>query len=264
MQYIAFDSHKRYKFASVEDHASGKIFGRRIEHERGALSEFLSSCERGSPVEVETIGNWYWIVDGIEAAGMKPQLVYARKAKMMMASSKKTNKLDAHGINRVQRVGTLPTVWIPDGSLRDRRELFRTLMTLIRQRTSIKNRTHATLSKYGIRVEATSDIFNNMVLAAIEAALDTLPEHTQFAVEMLLTELDELEAKIRAFEERIIATFSETEEITLLRTMPGIGPIVAEVIAGEIGDTSRFATTARLASYAGSTPSVHASGGKYR
>jgi len=183
---------------------------------------------------------------------------------MMMASSKKTDKLDAHGINRLQRVGTLPTVWIPDGALRDRRELFRTRMTLTRQRTSTKNRIHATLAKYGIRIEETSDIFNNKGRAAIMAALDTLPDHTHFAAQVLLTELDELEVKIKAFEERIIATFSETEEIKLLQTIPGIGPILGEVIASEIGDISRFATAARLASYAGTTPSVHASGGKYR
>ena len=171
MQYIAFDSHKRYTFASVEDHATGKIFDRRIEHERGALRTFLSAREPGSPVAVETIGNWYWIVDEIEAAGLKPQLVHARKAKLMMASSKKTDKLDAHGINRLQRVGTLPTVWIPDGALRDRRELFRTRMTLTRQRTSTKNRIHATLAKYGIRIEDTSDIFNTKGRAAIEVGL---------------------------------------------------------------------------------------------
>ena len=59
MQYIPFDSHKRYTFASVEDHAKGTIFDKRIEHDRGALTRFLSSCESGSPVAVETFGNWY-------------------------------------------------------------------------------------------------------------------------------------------------------------------------------------------------------------
>ena len=55
-----------------------------------------------------------------------------------------------------------------------------------------------------------------------------------------------------------------TDEIKLLQTISGVGPILSEVIASEIGDISRFATAARLASYAGTTPSVHASGGKYR
>jgi hypothetical protein len=51
-------------------------------------------------VAVETIGNWYWIVDEIEAAGCLPRLVHARKAKLMMGEINKTDKLDARGLNR--------------------------------------------------------------------------------------------------------------------------------------------------------------------
>jgi hypothetical protein len=35
----------------------------------GRSSRFSSSVSKGSSVAVETIGNWYWIVDEIEAAG---------------------------------------------------------------------------------------------------------------------------------------------------------------------------------------------------
>ena len=61
---------------------------------------------------VETIGNRYWIVDEIEAAGCLPRLEHARKAKLMMGEINKTDKLDARGLNRLQRNGTLPMVWI--------------------------------------------------------------------------------------------------------------------------------------------------------
>jgi hypothetical protein len=79
-------------------------------------------------VAVETIGNWYWVVSEIEQAGMVPRLVNARQAKLMLASANKTDRLYAQGINRLQRSGTLPTVWIAPGELRDQRELFRTRM----------------------------------------------------------------------------------------------------------------------------------------
>jgi len=91
MRYIAFDSHKRYTFASVEEAESGKRTDVRIEHTRGAIREFLKPYEPQTPVAVET-------------------------------------------------TGTLPTVWIPDGVLRDTRELFRTRMVLARQSTRLKNR----------------------------------------------------------------------------------------------------------------------------
>jgi hypothetical protein len=63
-------------------------------------------------VAVETIGNWYWIVDEIEAAGCLPRLVHARKAKLMMGEINKTDKLDARGLNRLQAQWHLPMVWI--------------------------------------------------------------------------------------------------------------------------------------------------------
>jgi hypothetical protein len=87
MEYIAFDAHKRYTLASVVRPDGQLVREQRIAHERGALREFLERCERGSPVAVETIGNWYWIVDEIEAAGCLPRLVHARKAKLMMGRS---------------------------------------------------------------------------------------------------------------------------------------------------------------------------------
>ena len=87
MEYIAFDAHKRYTLASVLRPDGRLVREQRIAHARGALREFLERCERGSPVAVETIRNWSWIVDEIEAAGCVPKLVHARKAKLMMARS---------------------------------------------------------------------------------------------------------------------------------------------------------------------------------
>jgi transposase len=140
MQYIAFDAHKRYTYAVVEDPGGNRIMEQRIEHRKGELAAFLAHCELHSPVALETIGSWYWIVDEIEAADMVPKLVNARRAKMMLCSSKKTDRLDARGMNTLQRAGTLPTVWIPPGELRDIRELFRTRMVFKQQVTRLKNR----------------------------------------------------------------------------------------------------------------------------
>jgi len=147
MEYIAFDAHKRYTQVSVESVDGERRYEGRITHTRGALQQFLTTRERGSPVALETVGNWYWIVDEIEAAGQIPQLVHARKAKLMLGMVNKTDKLDARGLNRLQRTGTLPTVWIPPGALRDQRDLPRTRMVLTRERTRLKNRIHATLAK---------------------------------------------------------------------------------------------------------------------
>ena len=58
MQYIAFDAHKRYTQVSVETAGGERRYEGRIAHTRGALRRFLETCERGSPVALETVGNW--------------------------------------------------------------------------------------------------------------------------------------------------------------------------------------------------------------
>lgn len=266
MHMIAFDSHKRYTVASVQD-IDGRILKEsRIEHVRGDLAGFLRQWDEGSPVAVETIGNWYWIVQEIEQAGMRPRLVHARKAKLMMGMINKTDKLDARGLNRLQQAGTLPTVWIPPLEVRDRRELPRTRMVFAHQRTKLKNRIHSVIGKYGLQHEfdGISDIFGKAGRKRMREILGLLPEQTRYAVEALLRHLGEVEGRVGEIEARMDEVFSPTEETALLQTMPGIGPILAVVIAAEIGDVGRFGGPDRLASYSGTVPRVHASGGKVR
>jgi transposase len=264
MQYIAFDSHKRYTQACVSSLTGAVQRETRVDHEPGAVAAFLREFESGSPVAVEAIGNWYWIVDEIEAAGMVPRLVHPRKAKMMMGMINKTDKLDARGMNRLQQNGTLPVVWIPPGDLRDKRDLPRTRMILVRQRTRLKNRVHATLAKYALSPTGLSDAFGKRGREVLRERIAKLPPETRFVTECLMEEIISVETKIEAMETRMKALFAETPEVKLLRTLPGVGFILATVIALEIGDVTRFPTASRLASYAGTTPRVHSSGGKTR
>jgi hypothetical protein len=69
----------------VEEHTGNVLRTGLINHCRGAITEFLSAWKPGTEVVVETIGNWYWIVDEIEAAGMVPRLVHARRTMMILA-----------------------------------------------------------------------------------------------------------------------------------------------------------------------------------
>lgn len=264
MEYIAFDAHKRYTLASVA-RADGQLLREaRIEHERGALREFLARCEPESPVAVETTGNWYWIVDEIEAGGCIPKLVHARKAKLMLGMINKTDKLDARGLNRLQRAGTLPTVWIPPGALRDQRDLPRTRIVFLRQRTQLKNRIHAALAKYGLSCRGVSDLFGTGNRALLAERIGALPPETAWATERLLAHVEALDREVRQVERRIRAVFQPTAAITLLRTLPGVGLTLAVLIALEVGDVKRFATSEKVAAYAGTTPRVHSSGGKTR
>jgi len=75
----------------------------RVNHTPGAIRTFLSRFPPGTPVALETVGNWYclhlgagtgesWMRSPVlagqarEAAGCLPQMAHAAKAKMMMGN----------------------------------------------------------------------------------------------------------------------------------------------------------------------------------
>jgi transposase len=263
-EYIAFDSHKRYTWVDRQDHSGRASRCHRLEHAPGAVRNYLSGCEPGTAVAVEATGNWYWIIDEIEQAGLQPRLVHPRKAKLMMGQINKTDKLDAQGLNRLQRNGTLPTVWIPPGPLRDLRELTRTRLVLVAQRTKLKNRLSATLAKWGTPASECSDPYGKRGRAELENHLERLPEQTRWVSRQLLAQLDFVSAQVRQLEQRLDELVEITPQMQWLLTMPGVGVILAATIALEIGAIERFPSAEHLASYAGTTPRVHASGGKVR
>jgi transposase len=79
---------------------------------------------------------------------------------------------------------------------------------------------------------------------------------------LLLEQLEAVQEVIETLEQRIAELFQPTEELQRLDTLPGVGLILGVVLMLEIGDIRRFACAERLASYAGTVPRVHSSGGK--
>jgi transposase len=234
----------------------------RVEHARMMFRRFLESLPAGSPIAIESVGNWYWMIDEMERAGHSPQLAHAGKAKLMMGQINKTDKLDAAGLATLLRNGTLPSVWIPSGELRDQRELPRMRMSLVSVRTMLKNRIHATLAKYAIEIDEVSDLFGMKGREILAKRLEELPPYSRRSVETQLELLDQVADHIRLSEKEIQEVVEATPAMKLLMTIPGIGKILAVVIALEIGDITRFPGPEHLASYAGTVPRVKSSGGK--
>jgi transposase len=263
-EYIAFDSHKHYTWVEHERAGSGRTRQYRLEHAPGAIRRALEGCAPGTPVALEATANWYWIVDEIEQAGLTPRLVHPRKAKLMMGLINKTDKLDAHGLNRLQRNGTLPVVWIPPGPLRELRELTRTRVVLVAQRTRWKNRVTATLAKYGAPASEHSDPFGERARAELATRSERLPEQARWVLEQMFHQVDTLRQQIEQFEERLKGLVKVTPAMQWLMSLPGVGVILAATISLELGEVERFPSAEHLAAYAGTTPRVHASGDRTR
>jgi hypothetical protein len=111
----------------------------RLAHSRGAIRTLLEEWTRGSPVAVETVGNWYWPVDEIEASGMVPRLVHARKVKLTSGMINNTDGLHARGF-KPNATDRNAAAGITPADVRDQRDLPRTRMVLVNTRTQPRHR----------------------------------------------------------------------------------------------------------------------------
>jgi transposase len=219
----------------------------------------------GAPVAVEATGGWYWFVDELEAAGLDARLVNPLEAKKRMPGTKKTDPRDAGGLAMLLRNGTLPEVWIPSAQLRDLRGLLRTRLSLRRHTTTLKNRIHGAIRRYGqYEPGEPTNLFTGKGRVQLSVYVGALPEQTRLSTRHEWQLVDEVEAHIQALETRIRLGIGQLGWVRLLKTLPGVGDILSATIFLEIGDISRFPSPAHLASYAGLTPTVEASGGKIR
>jgi transposase len=123
-------------------------------------------------------------------------------------------------------------------------------------RTGLKNRIHATFAKYAITFQEVSDLFGVRGRNLVEKRLAELPPETRHSMKEQLKLLDQLQRQITEMEKRIWQIVKIAPEMQLLMSLPGVGPILAILIALEIGDG------ALLASYCGAVPREKSSGGK--
>jgi transposase len=263
-QFIGCDAHKRFSIFVAVDERGNATRPVRIEHLREEYAHFLNELPPGSEIAVESTGHWYWLVDAMERAGHHVHLANPMEAKKRMGKTNKTDALDAKGLAILLRNGTLPESWIPPGALRDQRELLRTRMALRDLRSSLKHRIHAAVDRYGLHTDVISDLFGTKGREYLASRLPEFPPETARMVEVQLLALDQLASHVESIEDRIRLEIAPTAEVQLLLSVPGVGEILAPVIALEIGDVRRFPRAENLASYAGLVPRVFSSGGHTR
>ncbi len=152
----------------------------------------------------------------------------------------------------------MPAIWLPTPGIRGERERARWRLHLVRHRTALKNRIHATLLAFGHPCPV-SDLFG----AAGRRLLDglELPEPWAGDVVAALRLIDILDAEIDGCEAALRRLGAEHAYVPLLMTAPGIGWVLGYTIAAEIGDIGRFPTPKKLVGYTGLCPRVDQSGG---
>jgi transposase len=260
MKYCGIDLHSNNSVVSVFDEEDHIVAEKRLPNDLEKIIGLIKPWQAElAGIVVESTFNWYWLVDGLNAAGFTVHLANTTAIKKYDGLKHSGDEADARHLAYLLRLGILPTGTILPPEHRAVRDLARKRMQLVRSRTShILAVENITARQYGARITS------NQVKQLTAEMVDEMPfpKDVGFAVKTNVAVIETLSAQIELIEKPLLSDMKVRPDYELLTSAPGIGKVLATTILLETGPIERFAGAGNFASYARCVDSVHTSNGK--
>jgi transposase len=211
-------------------------------------------------IAVESTYNWYWLVDGLMDAGYEAiHLANPCAVKQYEGLKYADDRHDAFWLAHLLALGILPEGYIYPKKDRPVRDLLRKRSFLVKQRTMlilslkslVERQTSLRLSRAEMKTLEPSDL--ELLLAE---------EHLILSAQANLSTISFLTHQITQIEKAVKKKVKLRTGFKYLKTVPGIGDILALTIMLEVGDISRFPKVGDFVSYARCAPTERLSDGK--
>jgi transposase len=260
MKYSGIDLHSNNSVIVVSDEADRIVCKRRVPNELGAVLGVLEAHRAElAGVVVESTYNWYWLVDGLQAAGYRVHLANTAAIKQYEGLKHGDDDSDAAHLAQLLRLGILPSGYICPPRERAVRDLARKRLQLVRSRTA-----HILSVENIVARQSGGHIKGNAVkqLKIEELHQLGLGEDVTLAIAANVAVIQTLNTQIDELEKRLRERVQPRAEFKLLNSAPGIGEILATTIMLETATVERFASVGDFASYARCVDSTRLSNGK--
>ena len=180
---------------------------------------------------IESMTGARFVHDRLEELGWEVLIADAAKVKGLAPLACKTDKIDARVLAVLSERDLVPEIWLPDPRVRRERELARFRMHLVKHRSMLKHRIHATLITFG---HAVSDLFGVAGRELLERL--QVPQPWRGTVDASLELIGDLDGQIDQINQELRSSGADHPYVPLPLTVPGIGWVPAFTIAAEIGD----------------------------
>src|SRR5260370_12367888 len=205
---------------------------------------------------------WYWLADLCAEQKIPFVLGHALYMKAIHGGKAKNDRIDAAKIARLLRGGNLPQAYVYPKGMRETRDLLRRRTFLVRRRAELLAHLVNTNSQYNL-----PPLTQKLCYAANRDEVD-LP--SRFAdpsvrknVQTDLALIDAFDAQIGELELYLTRTakIDDPQAYQRLRSIPGVGPVLALIFLYEIHDIRRFPEVGNFLSYARLVRCAHESAG---
>lgn len=229
----------------------------RVSVERSLLERYLKRLVVLDPVvALETGTHSNWIHDLLLELGFTKVIVAdARMLKMISASNKKTDELDARILARFAQ--SCPELLHP---VKPRGEQARQDRRLLSARqVSVESRTKLVSFVRGI-VKSTGARLPQCQPENFSALAKELPESLVEILTPVMDVIAKLNESIQVHDELIVKRCADTPVTDRLRQVSGVGPVTSLAFAATIEDPMRFTKNRSVGSFIGLRPKVDKSG----
>src|SRR5712671_7867217 len=196
MLYAGLDlSRKRLDFHLLDGEGATVEVGAAPPDADGLLGLTRRLDRHREPIHaaIESMNGARFVHDRLELQGWQVEIADAQKVKGLAPLACKTDRIDAWVLAELTRRDLVPAIWLPDPMVRAERERARWRLHLVRHRTALKNRVHATLLAFG-KPCPVSDLFGTVGRELLDRL--GLPEPWQATIEASLRLIDELDNEI--------------------------------------------------------------------
>jgi transposase len=261
--YAGIDLHARSMFTHILDQAGATVFERDLPASPDAFLNAVAPYRAGLVVGVECMFAWYWLADWCAAEGIPFVLGHALYMKAIHGGKTKNDKIDAHKIATLLRGGTLAQAYVYPKGMRETRDLLRRRSFLVRQRALLIAHIQNEASQYNLPAFAKKLSFaaNRAELAVADAFADP---SVKLSIQTDLTLIDAYDRQLGEVELYLQrhAKIDDGNTYHRLRSIPGVGKILALILLYEIHDIQRFPDVGKFLSYARLVRGSHESAGK--
>ncbi len=259
--YCGIDLHVKTMYVCILDTAGQVLVHRNVPSTPAAFLEVVAPYRTGLVVAVECMFTWYWLADLCAAEGIAFVLGHALAMKAIHGGKAKNDKIDSHKIAVLLRGGMLPQAYVYPAAMRSTRDLLRRRLHLVRKRGQLLAHIQNTRAQYNLpEFEKRLAYPGNR-----DGVVDHFPDPSvRKSIEVDVALIDQYDALIIDLELTIVreAKRHDGDAFHRLRSVPGIGKILALTILYEIHDVARFDRVQEFASYARLVKCRRESGGK--
>ena len=255
------DLHASWMYLCIQDDRGTILLHRNLPTCSEAFQAAVQPYRQDLAVAVECMFSWYWIADLCAQMNITFVLGHALYMKAIHGGKTKNDKIDSKKIASLLRAKMLPVAYPYPQATRSTRDLLRRRMYFMHHQSELLTHIQNTNTQYNLpgfskridrhcnRVGLPELFPDPMVRKSIEADVVLLDVYHAILLKLERPVLQQ-------------ARHHDPVVLGLLRTVPGIGKILALVMIYEIHDIRRFPTVGDFISYCRLVKPARESAGK--